>query len=181
MCYSSQNWKQKHCTANTVIILSSDERYRGQSEPAPTRALTWMDGALIGFSFLSLCHPTLTFFVCPFSALISVFFFFELYFLPAPHPVSFFFSFETFPARPSTSPHCPSPTYSPIYLKCATLIFTHLPPAPAPIYLSTYLPIHLPTYQHFKYVPTKPHLHGYTYLHGCHSIDPQQLTTMKKE
>ncbi len=60
--------------ARRTLLSSSDERYRGQSEPAPTSAPTWMDGALIGFSFLSLCHPRFTFFVCPFSALISVFF-----------------------------------------------------------------------------------------------------------
>jgi hypothetical protein len=63
---------------------------------APTSAPMWMDGwmdgALIGFSFLSLCHPRFNFFLCPFSAFISVFFL-QLYFLPAPHPVSFFFFF----------------------------------------------------------------------------------------
>ncbi len=59
-------------------------------EQAPTSAPTWMDGSLIGFSFLSLSHPRLTFFVCPFSALISVVFL-ELLFLPAPLLVFFFF------------------------------------------------------------------------------------------
>jgi hypothetical protein len=39
-----------------------------QHTPDQTSAPTWMDGALIGFSFLSLCHPRLTFFLCPFPA-----------------------------------------------------------------------------------------------------------------
>ncbi len=39
--------------------------------------------------------------------------FLQLYFRPAPQPVSFFFAFETFLTPP---PHCPPPTYSPIYL-----------------------------------------------------------------
>ncbi len=55
----------KHCSGLALIMRV------GQSAPAPTSAPTWMDGALIVFSFLSLCHPRLTFFVCPFSALIS--------------------------------------------------------------------------------------------------------------
>ncbi len=144
----------------------------GQREPAPTSAPTWMDGTLKGLSFLSLCHPRMTFLVCPFSALISVFFcnfilsppasqfflFWKLYFVPAPHPVFFFFfAFETFPTHPPTTPHGPPSTYSPINLKCVTLIPTHLPTT---IYFSTY--------QHFRLVPTKPHLHGYTYQLGWH-------------
>ncbi len=111
----------------------------GQSEPAPTSAPTWMDGALIGFSFLSLCHPRLSFFVCPFSALISVFFcnfifspplpsfffspdlrffFWNFIFSPAPTQFFFFFfcAFDTFPTHPPTTPHCPPLTYLPIYL-----------------------------------------------------------------
>jgi hypothetical protein len=44
-------------------------------------------------------------------------FFLQLYFLPAPHPVSFYFSFcfWDFSHQPTT-PHCPPPTYSPLYL-----------------------------------------------------------------
>jgi hypothetical protein len=55
-----------------------------------------MDGALIRFSFLSLCHPGFTFFLfAPISPDLSLFL--ELYFLPARHPVFFFFlAFETF-------------------------------------------------------------------------------------
>jgi hypothetical protein len=44
------------------------------------------------------------------------------------------------------------------------------------------IPTDLPTYQHFKWVPTKPHLHGYTYIHGCHCNRlPQLSTTMRNE
>jgi hypothetical protein len=59
----------------------------------------------------------------------SEFLFWDFYFLHAPFPVFilfyfifflpgffFFFSFETFPTHPPTTPHCPPPTYSPIYL-----------------------------------------------------------------
>jgi len=60
----------------------------GYSEPTPTNAPTWMDGELIGLSFLSMCHPKLIFLVCPFSALILVFF--ATLFSP-PSPFSFFF------------------------------------------------------------------------------------------
>jgi hypothetical protein len=42
--------------------------------------------------------------------------FWELYFLPDPHPVSSFFAFETFPIHPPTTPHYHPPTYSLIYL-----------------------------------------------------------------
>jgi hypothetical protein len=35
---------------------------KAESEPAPTSAPTWMDGALTGFAFLSLCYPRLPFF-----------------------------------------------------------------------------------------------------------------------
>jgi hypothetical protein len=95
----------------------------------------------LGFSFLSLCHPRLNFFLCLLLALISVvFFFLGSLFSPRPPPSFFFFYFW--------NPF----TYSPINLKCAIFISTRLP-----------------TYQHFKYVPAKLHLHGYTYLCGCHS------------
>jgi len=75
------------------------------------------DRILFSIPGLSLCHPRLTLFVCPFSALINVDlkFFLQLYFLTAPFPV-FFFVFETFPTHPHTNPHYPPPTYSPIYL-----------------------------------------------------------------
>ncbi len=135
MCYHKI---ENRNIARRTLLSSSDERYRGQSESAPTSAPTWMDGALIGFSFLSLCHPGLTVFVCPFSALISVFFatlfssrplpsffspwsqyfFWGTLFSPRPPPSFFSFCFETFPAHPPTTrpPPCPPPTYSPIYL-----------------------------------------------------------------
>jgi len=54
---------------NNIISVELANVLGGHSEAAPTSAPTWMDGALIEFSFLSLCHPRLTFFVCPFSAL----------------------------------------------------------------------------------------------------------------
>jgi hypothetical protein len=41
----------------------------GQNEPTPISAPTWMDGAMISFSFLSLCHPKLIFFLCRFLTL----------------------------------------------------------------------------------------------------------------
>jgi hypothetical protein len=100
----------------------------GQSEPAPTSAPTWMDGALIGFSFLSLCHPRLTFSCLPFLSP-DLSFSLQLYFLPAPHPVSVSFNFETFPTHPPThlttdlptntlSRYLPNPTYmaTPTYM-----------------------------------------------------------------
>ncbi len=108
----------------------------GQSEPAPTSAPTWMDGALIGFSFLSLCHPRLTFSLPFLSPDLS--FFFATLFCPRPLPSFFFLAFETFPThllfltdlltyifrlKVYSSPS----TYSPINLKCATLIPTHQP------------------------------------------------------
>jgi hypothetical protein len=117
-----------------------------------------MDGALIGFSFLSLCHPTLTFFLCPFSALTSVYFC-NFYFLPALHLVSFyFFALETFPThyRPLSPTDLltyifelkvvSSPSiYPPINLKCVTLIPTHLPALP-PTYLPNPTYMATPTY-----------------------------------
>ncbi len=50
---------------------------------------TWMDGALIGLSFLSLCHPKLTFVSLAFLSP-NLNFFLQLYFLPAPFPKLFF-------------------------------------------------------------------------------------------
>ncbi len=95
------------------------EMARPQCEPE------WMDGALIGFCFLSVCHIRLTFFVCPFSALsqpwsqfflatlfspcplpsffslISVFILGNFIFSPPPTQFLFFFffAFETFPTH----------------------------------------------------------------------------------
>ncbi len=94
-----------------------------------------------------------------FSALISVFVL-ELFLFPDPHTV--FFPFETSPLP--TCSHLPipltltylltytfkfkidslPPTYSPVYLKCDTLIPTYLPAPPQPIYLPTYSTINLP-------------------------------------
>ncbi len=147
---------------------------------APTSAPTWMDGAVIGFPFLSLCHPRLTSFLCSFSSLKSVFFFLQLYFLPAPHPV-FFFSRKLFPPTYSPPPMSPtdlltyifklkldsSPsTYSPINLKCATLIPTHPPTCPSTI---------LPTNTLSRYLPNP------TYLHGCHSNKPPMVNSDEEQ
>ncbi len=97
--------KTKHPLAGQRNVL----RYC-QSEPAPTSAPTWMDGSLRGFSFLSLCHPRSTFFVCPFSHFLSpdLGFFCNFIFSP-PRTWDFilFFAFETFPTHPPTTPHCP--------------------------------------------------------------------------
>ncbi len=38
-----------------------------------------------------------------------------------------------------------------------------------------------PTYQHFKKVPTKPHLDGYNYLHGCHYNRPPTVNNDEKK
>ncbi len=111
----------------------------GQSEPAHTSAPTWMDGALIYSSFLSLCHPRFTFFICPFSALISVFF---NNFIFSPPTTKFLFSFPLETSPPPLPPP-PSPTdlltymfkqkvnssqstYSPINKKCVTLSPTYM-------------------------------------------------------
>jgi hypothetical protein len=51
----------------------------------PQSAPTWMDGALIGFFFLSMCHLRLTLFFAFFqSTLISIFF--ATLFSPCPFP-----------------------------------------------------------------------------------------------
>jgi hypothetical protein len=129
---------------------------QGQSEPASTSAPTWMDGALIGFSFLSLCHhPRLTFFFAlsqPWSALISVFscnfifsrprtqffFFWVLKLFPPTHlqPASDLLTY-IFELKVDSSPS----TYSPINLKCDTLIY-HGPTYQTP---PTWLPCNRPS------------------------------------
>jgi hypothetical protein len=98
--------------------------FSGQSEAAPTSAPTWMDGALIGFSFLSLCHPRLTFFSLHLSQPRSQFFL-QLNFLPAPHPVSFFFLllklFPPIDLLPSIVPQWPTHLYIYIWKKVVCL------------------------------------------------------------
>ncbi len=75
-----------------------------------------MDGALIGFSFLSLVLSQVHIFSVPFLSP-DLSFFVATLFSPCPPPsFFFFFAFETFPAHPPTTPHCAPPTYSPIYL-----------------------------------------------------------------
>jgi len=58
----TDGWKGRPPPDRLRILYKKTVPGTGQSEPAPTSAPTWMDGALIGFSFLSLCHPRLTFF-----------------------------------------------------------------------------------------------------------------------
>jgi len=53
------------------------------------------------------------FFLLPFLSLDHSFFLLEFYFLFAPHPFLFIFSFETFSAHPPSN----LPTYSPILFK----------------------------------------------------------------
>jgi hypothetical protein len=51
----------KVIVAQTCVICNQNADH-GQSELAFTSAPTWMDGALMGFPFLSMCDPMLTFF-----------------------------------------------------------------------------------------------------------------------
>jgi len=116
----------------------------GQSELAPTSTPSWMDGALIGLSFLSLCHFRLVFFLCLFStwSVLILFFFLQLYFLPTPFPLSpFNLLTYIFKLKVNSSPF----TYSPINLKCVTFISTHLPTPHLFIYLHALPPSYLPT------------------------------------
>jgi hypothetical protein len=98
-----------------------DRRHKkSQSEPAPTSAPTWMDGPLIGFSFP--VPSQVDFFCLPFL-------FLQLYFLPAPHPVSFYlcFTFETFPTY-LPPPLSPTDLVTYIFkLKVNSSPFTHSP------------------------------------------------------
>ncbi len=142
----------------------------GQSKPAPTSAPTWMDGALIGFSFLSLCHIRLTFFVSPFSALISVFFLGNFIFSPPPTQFFCVWLLKLFPPTHLLPPHCPPQTYSPINLKFATLIPTYLPT----------LPTVLPTKTLNRYLPNPTYMATPIYIIAI-AINPQWSTMMRKE
>jgi len=51
----------KVIVAQTYVIGSQSDDH-GQSELTFTSAPTWMDGALMGFSSLSMCHSRLTFY-----------------------------------------------------------------------------------------------------------------------
>ncbi len=166
-----------------------------QSEPAPTSAPAGMDGALIGFCFLSLCHPRLTFFLCPFSALSQPWseFFFGTLFSPCPLPTFFFplsliflgnfilspiptqflfFFFWNFSHRPTYYPPL-SPTD--LFTYIFKLKVDSSPSTSSPINLKcvTFNPTQLPTHPTTNLptntfnTPIKPHLHGYThYLVG---------------
>ncbi len=115
----------------------------GQSEPAPTSGPTWMDGVLIGLSFLSLSHPRLTVFVCLFSALISVDFSFFCNFIFSSPCTRFLFF----------------------------LLLKLFPLSPTDLLTYVLFPIYLLTYK-FKMCYFHLHLHGYTYLHGCRYNTP---------
>jgi hypothetical protein len=85
-------------------------------------------------------------------------FFLQLYFLPGPHPVFFFFflAFETFPARPPTTPPPPS------------------------IYLPTCPSTFLPTNTLSRYLPNPTYMATPTYVVAT-PIVFQLSTTMKKD
>jgi hypothetical protein len=114
--------------------------YGGHSEPVPTCATMWMDGALMGVPFSSLPVPELTkvvkltlFFAFLSPGFFGNFFFFTphtrpgLTYLPTFRPLAYV------PWPPPSLPHLPTylPTYPPIYLPTRPI---------------AYLPINLPTY-----------------------------------
>ncbi len=122
-------------------------------------------------------------FCLPFLSPDLSFFLIELYFLPAPHPVSFFlflFCFWNFSHPPTYYPplfptdlltyifklkvYSSPSTYSPINFKCATLIPTHLP--------TPHL-FFLPTNTIGRYLPNPTYLTKPTYLVGT-PIDSQR-------
>jgi hypothetical protein len=124
-------------------------------------------------------------------------FFFGSLFSPCPSS-SFFFFFswllKLFPSThllPPLSPtdlltyisklkvHSSPSTYSPINLKCATLILTHLPTPPS-IYLPTRFSTFLPTNTLHRYLPNPTYMVTPTYPVAI-PINPQWWTTMKKE
>ncbi len=78
---------------------------------------TWMDGALIGFSFFIPAPSQVDFFCMPFFSP-DLSFFCNCIFSSPPTPYFFFLCFWNFSHPPThyPAPHCPTPTYSPIYL-----------------------------------------------------------------
>jgi hypothetical protein len=96
----------------------------------------WMDGALMGFSFLSQGSWQVDFILSPPAPQVFFFFFFFFILKLSPPPTY---------SHPSTL-HSPTPTYSPIHLKFATLIPTYVPTHP-----SIYLPA-----RPFTFLPTSP-------------------------
>jgi hypothetical protein len=160
------------------------------SELTPTSAPTWMDGARIGFSFLSLCHTWLTLFSPFLSPNLN---FFCNFIFAAPHPVSFFLLLKLpqpltyyalsrfnllayiFKLKLNSSPS----TYSPINLKCAALISTCTPTPPS-IYLPTCPSTFLPTNTLSRYLPNPTYMATPTYMVAI-PIDPQQSTMIRKE
>ncbi len=83
--------------ANTLVGSLKGTWLEHVGNTLGTRKKNQMDGAQIGFSFLSLCHPRFTFFLCPFSALISVFFCNFIFSLPPTQFLFFFWLLKLFP------------------------------------------------------------------------------------
>jgi hypothetical protein len=89
-------WKKWHNLLPQTFFM-----FAGQSEP------TWMDGALIWFCFLSMCHPKLTFYLfVPTS-------FFGSLFSPRPPPIFFLVWNFSHPPHllPPIVPHLPTHLY----------------------------------------------------------------------
>jgi hypothetical protein len=109
----------------------------------------------------------------------------QLYFLPAPQPISFFsffFAFETFPTQPPTVPYRPTHLYIwiksrvfPIYLLTYKFKMWYSHPHP-PTCLTTDLPINILS----RYLPNPTYMATPTYTVPT-AIDPQWSTTMRKE
>jgi hypothetical protein len=133
------------------------------------------------------------FFCLPFLSL-DLSFFVQLYFLLASHsiflkkiwnfshpptyypPLSPFDLFTyIFKLKVNSSPS----TYSPINLKCVTLISTHLPTPPS-MYLPTCPSNFLPTNTLSRYLPNPTYMVTPTYMVAT-LMDPQWLTMMRKE
>jgi hypothetical protein len=107
----------------------------GQSEPAPTSAPFWMDGALMGFRFSSPPVPVLTSLVNTASLI--------LFFFPQPFRQILFLHGTCFSPSPTDLPTFTLPAYSsrphlPTILS-TTCLLAH-PPTHPPTYLSTYPP-----------------------------------------
>jgi hypothetical protein len=123
------------------------KHFEGQSEPAPTSAPMWMDGALMGAPFSSLPVPGLTKVAnssLPYSFSFPqprFVFLGELFFFLTPHacPGLTYLHLDYLPMHPGLLP--PPPTHPSIYLP------THLPTFP-----STYIPTCLCT----KSTPSQP-------------------------
>jgi hypothetical protein len=145
----------------TRCNATGKELYLGHSEPAPTSAPTWMDGALMGFSFLSQGYWQVHFIL---SSLRTQFLFFILKLYPPP----------TYSHLPTL--HSPPPTYSSIHLKFVTLIPTYVPTHPS-IYLPARPFTFLPTSPLGKYLLDPTYMTAPPYL----AATPTDLAIVKKQ